>query len=114
MPILLDFDAAEDEENLLEITDMMEGTNGCRGAMAIYHGEAGNSLSDAKIIVFQPGFFRFTRRVFRRREVSRVEVMGNCHWRLFPQTKFRGQIVPLNPGYNSFIDILPYSIAQRN
>ena len=86
----------------------------CHGQLEIVHGPQINPLSDLKTEIFQPGDYKYTRRKFRRREIVKTEVSGNCFWRIYPQTRLRGQSVLLSPGFSSHLDIVPYSISQRN
>ena len=93
---------------------MTDGRNGCRGALAIIHMPLSDPYSSGYTRTFKATNYRNTRRVFRRRTISRVEVWGTCSWRLYPRRRFRpsNEYIALNPGFNAHIDFVPYSIAQ--
>ena len=90
---------------------MTDGRDGCRGALAIVHKPINNPL-ETKTRTFRAANYRNTWGVFRRREITFVEVWGTCPWRLYPQRKFRGEYMSLRPGFSSSLSFLPKSIAQ--
>ena len=92
---------------------MVGGANGCFGALAIEHRAAGNPNSATHTRTFRPSNYPRTRRAFRGREIVRAEVWGNCPWRLHSRTRFRGQYVGLRGGFNSHVNLLPFSISQQ-
>jgi len=107
-----DFDNDEDYEYLGDLSSMTDGRNGCRGALAIIHVPISNPYSSGYTRTFKPTNYRNTKRAFRRRTVSRVEVWGTCSWRIYPNRRFRGRYQVLNPTFNSHVNFVPHSIAQ--
>ena len=96
----------------MEISKGNPGTNGCRGALAIMYRNANDPSSEVKTEIFYPSKYKNTSRLFRRKAITRVEVWGNCPWRLFPLRNFRGRFIDLSGGFASSINFLPKSISQ--
>ena len=95
-----------------DLSPMTYGRDGCRGVLAIVYSSTSDPYGSTYIRTFRPTNYRNTKRVFRRRCIVRVEVWGTCSWRLYEHTSFRGRYVSLSPGVNSYITVLPRSIAQ--
>ena len=92
---------------------MVGGANGCFGALAITHRTAGNPNSAIRTRTFRPFNYPRTIRAFRGREIVTAQVWGTCPWRLHSRTRFRGQYVGLPGGFNSHVNLVPFSISQQ-
>ena len=88
------------------------GTNGCRGTLAIMYRNANDPSSEEKTKRYYPDKYKNTRKLFRGKAITRVEVWGNCPWRLFPMTNFKGRFIELTGGFASSINFVPKSISQ--
>ena len=109
-----DFSNDDDSDYIGDLEQMTEGTNGCRGSLAIIHSMTGPQNTDQRTRTFRPYNYKNIIRLFRRRQIARVEVWGNCPWRLYRQRRFRGAYVTLQPGFSSHLNMIPRSIAQLN
>lgn len=86
----------------------------CKGQLAFWHGPQGNVQSGTRRTVVNPGIYKNTRRAFRRREIIRAEVWGNCAWKIYSSKKFKGSRMRLEPGFKSHLDFTPESLSQRD
>ena len=113
MYIISDYDNDEDYEYLgAYVSGMREGRDGCIGLLAITHKPLGDPLSRGQTSTFVPMSYRNTWNLFRRHEITLVEVWGTCPWRLYPERNFGGRYKSLRSGYSSHVPFLPKSIAQ--
>ena len=103
----------DDEDYFDDITGTRtSGINRCNGKMAIYYGPVGNPLSNFKVAMLPPKMYRRTSRMFRRKQIVKVEIWGHCNWMVFARTQFRGRNMTLTGGYNSRLNFQPKSIKN--
>ena len=117
--IFIDFRSYVDDEDYYydnydggDLVKLPPGANGCRGTLVIDHRKAGDPNSELRFKEFHPSNYTKTRKQFRGREISNVQVWGNCQWHLYRKTRFAGRNISLVGGWDSHVNILPASISQ--
>ena len=108
--------ADEDDCGFSDFTSVHAGNypSTCVGQLVLWHGQQGNVASSIRKTVVIPGFYKNTRRIFRRRVIIRAETWGNCPWKIYSSRRFKGRVLRLEPGFKSHLDFTPASISQRD
>jgi len=84
----------------------------CAGKLKVHHQpQKSTDSKERRILNFSPRHYENVRRAFRRREITKVEVDGNCYWKVYSQVNFQGSVDVLFPGFNSALQFNPNSIS---
>ena len=79
----------------------------CAGSLTIIHydrdgSQQGQPLKDLKALKLRgKSYKRLTGRITSNREVIRIKSEGNCCWKIFSQTRHRGEVEMIHQGFDA-------------
>lgn len=104
----------EGDEDYGEVSYTLYAGNRCFGKLAVYYGPVGNPLSNFRMIYIRPGAYRRTSRMFRRKQIVKVQVFGNCRWNFYTRSNFGGQHITRGFGNSQPLTFRPNSIKNES
>ena len=94
------------------VSDTKSGTDEQCGTLAIMYRNADDPSSEVMTEKFHDST-NISRRMFRGKTITRVEVWGNCTCHLFPTKDFEGEpLAKLPCGFADGIQFVPKSISK--